>query len=236
MFRGYSFGNRGKRFHGDARKSFGRRVHAILRPVGSGDCFRRRLVWVEIHIDDVSERNQGAHAPRSDSKREIMPRKGEAFAGLSVAIVTPFNDGKVDYPALKQAGRISNRAGTDCICPVGTTGESPTLSHEEHERVIAAVVRVRQRADQGHARHRQQQHGGSARLTKFAKRAGADAALVVAPYYNKPTQEGFYQHFKALAEAVDLPICVYNIPGRTGKEHRAGNDRPHGRVAKTSRW
>ncbi|HXT60649.1 MAG TPA: 4-hydroxy-tetrahydrodipicolinate synthase, partial [Pirellulales bacterium] len=107
--------------------------------------------------------------------------------------------------------------GTHGLCPVGTTGESPTLSHEEHERLIASVVefsagRVKVMPGTGSNSTRE-----ALRLTKWAAKAGADAALVVAPYYNKPTQEGFYQHFKALAEAVDIPICVYNIPGRTGK-------------------
>ena len=97
------------------------------------------------------------------------------------------------------------------------TGESPTLSHAEHERVIAAVVEAAARPDQGHGRHRLQQHRrGPAADAAGRPSAGADAALVVTPYYNKPTQEGFYQHFKALAEAVDIPICIYNIPGRTG--------------------
>jgi 4-hydroxy-tetrahydrodipicolinate synthase len=146
-----------------------------------------------------------------------MPTKGEAFAGLSVAIVTPFRNDEVDYPALKAQIEFQIAAGTTCICPVGTTGESPTLSHEEHERVVAASVeyankRIKVMPGTGSNSTRE-----ALRLTKFAAKHGADAALVVAPYYNKPTQEGFYLHFKALAEAVDLPICVYNIPGRTGK-------------------
>ena len=100
---------------------------------------------------------------------------------------------------------------------MGTTGECPTLSHPEHERVIAAVVeaaagRIKVMAGTG-----SNSTDEALRLTRWAAKSGADAALVVAPYYNKPTQEGFYQHFKALAEAVDIPICVYNIPGRTGK-------------------
>jgi 4-hydroxy-tetrahydrodipicolinate synthase len=146
-----------------------------------------------------------------------MTTKGEAFAGLSVALTTPFRDGEVDYQALKAQLEFQIEAGTTCLCPVGTTGESPTLSHDEHERVIAAVVeyaagRIKVMPGTG-----SNSTSEALRLTKFAEKYGADAALVVAPYYNKPTQEGMYQHYKALAEAVGIPICVYNIPGRTGK-------------------
>ena len=146
-----------------------------------------------------------------------MSTKGEAFAGLSVALTTPFRDGAVDYARLREQVDFQVAAGVTGVCPVGTTGESPTLTHEEHERVIAAVVeyaggRIKVMPGTG-----SNSTAEALRLTAFAKRAGADAALVVAPYYNKPTQDGFYQHFRALAEQVDLPICVYNIPGRTGK-------------------
>jgi len=146
-----------------------------------------------------------------------MPTAGEAFAGLSVAITTPFKDGEIDWARLKEQVDFQVDAGTTCLCPVGTTGECPTLSHPEHERVIAEVVqmaagRIKVMAGTGSNSTRE-----ALRLTKFAEKSGADAALVVSPYYNKPTQEGFYQHFKALAEAVSFPICVYNIPGRTGK-------------------
>src|SRR5215471_789182 len=146
-----------------------------------------------------------------------MPTRAESFAGLSVAIVTPFRNDEVDYPALKTQIEFQVAAGATCICPVGTTGESPTLSHEEHERVVAASVeyankRLKVMPGTGSNSTRE-----ALRLTKFAAKHGADAALVVAPYYNKPTQEGFYQHFKALSEAIDIQQCVYNIPGRTGK-------------------
>jgi 4-hydroxy-tetrahydrodipicolinate synthase len=146
-----------------------------------------------------------------------MPTRAESFAGLSVALVTPFRDGQVDLHALAQQVEFQIAAGTTCLCPVGTTGESPTLSHAEHERVIAAVVeaaagRIKVMPGTG-----SNSTSEALRLTRWAAKTGADAALVVAPYYNKPTQEGFYQHFKALAEDVDIPICVYNIPGRTGK-------------------
>ncbi len=146
-----------------------------------------------------------------------MTTKGEAFAGLSVAITTPFKDGEIDFPALRKQIDFQIAAGTKCICPVGTTGESPTLSHDEHDRVISEVVqmaggRIKVMPGTGSNSTRE-----ALRLTRHAAKSGADAALIVAPYYNKPTQEGFYQHFKALAEATELPICVYNIPGRTGK-------------------
>ena len=144
-----------------------------------------------------------------------MTTRSEEFAGLSVAMITPFRDGQVDFEALKRQVEFQIEAGTTCLCPVGTTGESPTLSHPEHERVIAAVVeaaagRIKVMAGTGSTEE-------ALRLTRWAAQAGADAALVVAPYYNKPTQEGFFQHYRALAEAVDIPLCVYNIPGRTGK-------------------
>ncbi|HEV3005656.1 MAG TPA: 4-hydroxy-tetrahydrodipicolinate synthase, partial [Pirellulales bacterium] len=146
-----------------------------------------------------------------------MSTQGEDFAGLSVALTTPLRHGEVDYLALKAQVEFQIAAGTHGLCPVGTTGESPTLSHEEHERVIAAVVeyaagRIKVMPGTGSNSTRE-----ALRLTSWAAKAGADAALVVAPYYNKPTQEGFYQHFRALAETVGIPICVYNIPGRTGK-------------------
>jgi len=108
-------------------------------------------------------------------------------------------------------------AGTTCVCPVGTTGESPTLDYAEHEKVIATVVQVASGRIKVMAGTGSNSTSEALHLTKWAAKAGADAALVVGPYYNKPTQEGFYQHFKAVAEAVDIPICLYNIPGRTGK-------------------
>ncbi len=148
----------------------------------------------------------------------MAPRKGSEFAGLSVAIITPFADGEVDYDRLREQIEFQISAGTNCIVPVGTTGESPTLSHDEHERVIAEVIqcvagRARVMAGTG-----SNSTAEALRLTRRAAKEGADATLQVAPYYNKPTQEGFYQHFKAVAESVDIPVCVYNIPGRTGKE------------------
>jgi 4-hydroxy-tetrahydrodipicolinate synthase len=146
-----------------------------------------------------------------------MKTKGEAFAGLSVAMVTPFSGGEVDYGKFREQIEFQIAAGTDCLVPVGTTGESPTLSHEEQDRVIAFVVetvagRAKVMPGTGSNSTAEALH-----LTKFAEKAGADAALQVAPYYNKPTQQGFYEHFKRLAEETSLPQCIYNIPGRTGR-------------------
>jgi 4-hydroxy-tetrahydrodipicolinate synthase len=146
-----------------------------------------------------------------------MHTRSEDFAGLSVAITTPFRDGQLDERALQEQVEFQIKAGTTCVCPVGTTGESPTLNYEEHERVIQVVIeaaagRIKVMAGTG-----SNSTDEALILTRWAAKAGADAALVVAPYYNKPTQEGMFQHFKALAEAVDIPLCVYNIPARTGK-------------------
>ena len=146
-----------------------------------------------------------------------MARKGSDFAGVSVAIVTPFRDGEIDFARLREQIDFLVDAGVTCLCPVGTTGESPTLSHEEHERVIAETVQIAAGRVKVMAGTGSNSTAEALRLTRFAARAGADAALMVAPYYNKPTQEGFYQHYRAVAEEVELPICVYNIPGRTGK-------------------
>jgi len=146
-----------------------------------------------------------------------MPTRAERFAGLSVAIVTPFRDGTLDSARLREQIAFQAAAGTTCICPVGTTGESPTLTHDEHERVIAESVQAAAGRVLVMPGTGSNSTAEAVRLTKFAARAGADAALVVGPYYNRPTQQGIYEHFKALAECVDIPICVYNIPARTGR-------------------
>lgn len=145
-----------------------------------------------------------------------MATKGERFAGLTVALITPFKNGEVDYDALGRLVDWHVAQGTDCLAPVGTTGESPTLDHGEHERVIATVVerargRIKVMPGTGSNSTRE-----ALRLTRFAKQAGADGALMVGPYYNKPTQDGYFRHFAEVAEKVDLPIVLYNIPGRTG--------------------
>jgi 4-hydroxy-tetrahydrodipicolinate synthase len=146
-----------------------------------------------------------------------MTTRGEAFAGLSVAIVTPMRGGKVDFDALARQIDFQARAGTRCICPVGTTGESPTLTHAEHDEVIAHSVKFAAGRLKVMAGTGSNSTDEALRLTIAAQRSGADGALIVAPYYNKPTQDGFYHHYRALALAVEIPICIYNIPGRTGK-------------------
>ena len=145
-----------------------------------------------------------------------MTTKGEQFAGLTVALITPFKNGEVDFDGLRRLVDWHVEQRTDCLAPVGTTGESPTLTHEEHERVIAAVTefaagRIKIMPGTGSNSTKE-----AIRLTKFARKAGATGALMVGPYYNKPTQEGYFRHFAAVAEAVDIPIVLYNIPGRTG--------------------
>jgi len=132
-----------------------------------------------------------------------------------VALVTPFKDDRVDEPALKRLVEFHIAGGTSAVVPCGTTGESATLSHEEHERVVELVVQ----AARGHipviAGTGSNNTREAIRLTKHAKRVGADGALLISPYYNKPTQRGLYLHFKAVAEAVDIPLIPYNIASRT---------------------
>jgi len=138
------------------------------------------------------------------------------FHGAIVATVTPFRNGRLDEKALRRLVEFQIRSGTDGIVPCGTTGESATLSYEEHERVIDVVVeavdgRVPVIAGTGSNNTKE-----AVMLTRYAKKAGADAALVITPYYNKPTQEGLYRHFRTVAESADIPIVMYNVPGRTG--------------------
>ena len=135
--------------------------------------------------------------------------------GSIVAIVTPFADGEVDYRRLEELVEFHVESGTHGIVPVGTTGESPTLSHAEHKEVVKFTVgavggRIPVVAGTGSNSTQE-----AVEFTKFAEKAGADAALVVAPYYNKPTQEGIYRHFRTLAGETSLPLILYNVPGRT---------------------
>lgn len=136
------------------------------------------------------------------------------FQGSMTAIVTPFKDGAVDVDALKALVDWQIDSGTTALVPVGTTGESPTLSHAEHEMVIEEVTKAAGGRVPVVAGAGSNNTAEGVRLIKHAASVGADAALVVTPYYNKPTQEGLYQHFKAMHDAADLPIIIYNIPPR----------------------
>jgi len=136
------------------------------------------------------------------------------FTGAMVALVTPLQDGEVDFKTLDELIDFQVEHGIDAIVPVGTTGESPTLSHEEHKKVIERIIKTVGGAVPVIAGAGSNSTAEAIELTAFSKKVGADATLQVCPYYNKPTQEGFYQHFKAIAEEVNLPIVLYNIPGR----------------------
>ncbi len=136
------------------------------------------------------------------------------FHGSITALVTPFKNGKVDETALVKIVKDQIASGTDGLVPVGTTGESPTLSHDEHHRVIQIVVQAAQGRVPVIAGTGSNSTEEAVSLTKFAKKAGADGALLAAPYYNKPTQEGLYRHYAAVAKT-ELPIVLYNIPGRS---------------------
>ncbi len=136
--------------------------------------------------------------------------------GSLVAIVTPFKNGKIDEDALKRLIEFQIENGTHGIVPCGTTGESPTLSHEEHEYVIELTVKAVRKRVPVVAGTGSNSTKEAIRLTRFAEQIGADAALLVVPYYNKPTQEGLYLHFKQIASQVRIPLILYNIPGRSG--------------------
>ncbi|MDQ7837570.1 MAG: 4-hydroxy-tetrahydrodipicolinate synthase [Thermodesulfobacteriota bacterium] len=135
--------------------------------------------------------------------------------GAMVAIVTPFKKGKVDEKGLKKLIEFQIKNGTHAIIPCGTTGEAATLSHEEHMSVVEITVQTVAGRVPVVAGTGSNSTSESILLTKHAQKAGADAALLITPYYNKPTQEGLYQHFKAVADKVDIPIVLYNVPGRT---------------------
>jgi 4-hydroxy-tetrahydrodipicolinate synthase len=133
-----------------------------------------------------------------------------------VALITPFDSGEVDFNTLDELVQFHLKSGIDGIVPCGTTGESPTLSHQEHKQVIERVVKTVGGKIPVIAGTGSNSTAEAIELTAYAKKIGADASLQVTPYYNKPTQEGFFQHFSAIAEEVDLPMVLYNIPGRCG--------------------
>jgi 4-hydroxy-tetrahydrodipicolinate synthase len=140
------------------------------------------------------------------------------FSGSIVALVTPFKDSHVDWEGLEGLVEFHLKNGTHGIVPCGTTGESATVSHQEHDDVIKAVVKAVKKKVPVIAGTGSNSTDEAVRLTKEAERAGADGALLISPYYNRPTQEGIYQHYKKIASEVGIPLIVYNIPGRTGSK------------------
>jgi 4-hydroxy-tetrahydrodipicolinate synthase len=137
------------------------------------------------------------------------------FQGANVAIVTPFKDGQLDEEAYRQLIEFQIENGTHGIVPCGTTGESATLSHAEHKRVVEICIDQVKKRVPVIAGTGSNNTAESLELTEHAQKAGADAALMITPYYNKPTQEGLFQHYKKVAESTNIPIIVYNVPGRT---------------------
>ncbi len=137
------------------------------------------------------------------------------FNGAISALITPFRDGMVDETALRDLVEWEIQSGIDGLVPCGSTGESATLTHAEHERVIKLVIEQTRRRVPVIAGTGSNSTAEAIRLTTFAREAGADAALLLSPYYNKPTQDGIYRHYKMIAASVDFPLIVYNIPGRT---------------------
>jgi len=138
------------------------------------------------------------------------------FQGSMAAVVTPFKAGRVDEAKVRELVEFHIKNGTDVLVPCGTTGESPTLSHDEHRRVIELAIQTANKRIPVVAGTGSNSTAEAIDLTRFAKDAGADGALVVLPYYNKPTQQGLIAHCRAIADAVELPLILYNIPGRTG--------------------
>ncbi len=137
------------------------------------------------------------------------------FTGSITALVTPFKDDKVDEAALKRLVLFQIKNSIDGIVPCGTTGESATLSYEEHERVVELAIEAADKRIPVIAGTGSNSTSETIMLTRHARQAGADAALLITPYYNKPTQQGLYEHYKKVAEEVDIPIILYNVPGRT---------------------
>jgi len=140
---------------------------------------------------------------------------GDMFKGSFTALITPFKNGSIDEDALRRLVDWQISEGTHGLVPVGTTGESPTLSHDEHKRVVELTIEAAKKRVPVIAGAGSNATSEAVDFTQHAASVGADAVLVVTPYYNKPTQEGLYQHFKAVNDAVDIPIIIYNIPGRS---------------------
>ncbi|HLH73486.1 MAG TPA: 4-hydroxy-tetrahydrodipicolinate synthase, partial [Chloroflexota bacterium] len=137
------------------------------------------------------------------------------FSGCLVAMITPFRNGEIDEPALRRLVQFHLDNGTDGLVPCGTTGESVSMTEEEQLRVIQIVVETVNHRIPVIAGTGTNSTAKTVKMTKEAEKRGADAALLVTPYYNKPTQQGLYLHFEAVAKATDLPLVLYNVPGRT---------------------
>ena len=137
------------------------------------------------------------------------------FKGSITALITPLRNGKIEEKAFQDFVEWQINQGSQGLVPCGTTGESPTLTHEEHERVIDLCVEASNKRIPVIAGTGSNSTDEAISLTKYSKKAGADGALVVTPYYNKPTQEGLYKHFKSINDSCNIPIIIYNIPGRS---------------------
>ena len=192
------------------------RVPEVLVKDGEMHVIRTRETYDDLVRRDDSGLPELKAMSDAQSRRlsPVSVHKGVAHVyGSLVAIVTPFRNGKVDERAFGDLIEWQIANGTNGIVPCGTTGESATLSHEEHHRVIDLTVEVVKRRVPVIAGTGSNSTEEAMSLTKHAKEAGADGALLITPYYNKPTQEGLYRHYKAIAEAVDIPQMLYNIPG-----------------------
>ena len=137
------------------------------------------------------------------------------FKGSNVALITPFKNNKLDEQAYIELIHYHLKNGTSGLVPAGTTGESPTLSHDEHQKVIELCIQESKGKIHVIAGTGSNSTSEAISLTKFAEKAGADASLIVTPYYNKPTQEGLYQHYKSINDKIGIPIIIYNIPSRS---------------------
>src|SRR5882724_2623062 len=164
------------------------------------------------------ETTDRAETPDPFNQRPRSASNGAMFTGSLVPIVTPFQKGQVDRDGLERVIEYVLAGGSDGLIPCGTTGESATLTHEEHEEIIRWTIEIARKRVPVIAGTGSNSTAEAIRLTTAAERAGADGALLISPYYNKPTQEGLFQHYKAVAESTSLPLIVYNIPGRTGSK------------------
>ena len=198
--------------------------HTAHRDRNDGSNFRVPVCVLESPCPALRERSSPADASPEHKRRYLRPRSVRGrrrlsmFSGSIVALVTPFRDGKVDWGSLERLVEFHLRGGTNGIVPCGTTGESATLSHDEHDEVIKAVIKAVGKRVPVIAGTGSNSTDEAIRLTREAEKSGADGALMISPYYNRPTQEGIYQHYKKVASEVGIPIVVYNIPARTGSK------------------